>query len=152
MRTTAAELIATGFGMGRLPVAPGTWASLLTLPFAFALASLIGQAGLAAVAVALTAIGIWSSGVVARQWKEKDPRDVVIDEIAGQCLALVPAGTDLLAFLVAFIAFRVFDIAKPWPANAAQRLAGGYGIVIDDVIAGGYAALVVWGGGSLGLW
>jgi phosphatidylglycerophosphatase A len=103
-------------------------------------------------AIVATGVGIWVSDVVVRARGEKDPRDVVIDEVAGQAIALIPAALDPATYAIAFALFRLFDIAKPWPVNAAQRLPRGYGVVIDDVIAGVYAAILVWGGAALGLW
>jgi phosphatidylglycerophosphatase A len=150
--TKYTELIATGLGIGKLPVAPGTWASVATLPLGYIIASTLGPIALGVAAVALTVVGIWVSDVVVKARGDKDPRDVVIDEIAGQALALVPAALDPLNYIVAFGLFRFFDIGKLWPANVAQRLPGGYGVVIDDVVAGIYAAVGVWAGAALGLW
>jgi phosphatidylglycerophosphatase A len=146
------ELIATGLGIGKLPVAPGTWASVATLPFGYIIASTLGPVALGVVAIVLTGVGIWVSDIVVKARGDHDPRDVVIDEIAGQALALVPAALDPLNYIVAFGLFRFFDIGKLWPANAAQKLPGGYGVVIDDVVAGIYAAIGVWAGAALGLW
>jgi phosphatidylglycerophosphatase A len=147
------ELIATGFGIGKLPVAPGTWASVAMLPVGYVIASTLGPIALAMIGVALTVLGIWVSDLVVKtRGDDKDPRDIVIDEIAGQAIALVPAALDPLNYIVAFGLFRFFDIGKLWPANVAQRLPGGYGVVVDDVVAGIYAAICVWAGASFGLW
>jgi phosphatidylglycerophosphatase A len=75
----------------------------------------------------------------------QDPPHVVIDEVAGQTLALIPASHDVFAFAVAFLAFRATDILKPWPASwADRRLTGGLGAMADDVIAGIYAGMIVY--------
>ena len=144
------SLLATWFGSGRLPIAPGTWGSLAALPFGVALSWLGGPWLLAAGAVAVTLIGIWASGRYAEAVGAEDPGSVVIDEVAGQWIALIPAGLDPWLIGVAFVAFRVFDVAKPWPANwIDQRLTGGLGIMLDDVAAGIYAGLLCFG---LSLW
>lgn len=147
-----AEWIATGFGLGRLPGAPGTWASAATLPFAWLVLSWLGPIGLFTVGVALMIVGIVASDVVVAKHGAKDPGYIVIDEIAGQCLALVPAMLSPISFLIGFVAFRLFDITKPWPANALQELRGGYGVVLDDIAAAIYAAVVVWACAAFGLW
>lgn len=138
--------------MGKLPGAPGTWASLATLPFAWLALWWFGPVGLLLIGSALMALGIYVSEIVVTHRGAKDPGDVVIDEIAGQCLALVPAMLSPVSFLIAFVAFRLFDITKPWPANALQELRGGYGVVLDDIAAAIYAAAVVWACTAFGLW
>jgi phosphatidylglycerophosphatase A len=105
--------------------------------------------------LALVALGpaIWSAGVTAAQLNRKDPGVVVVDEVVGQWLAL--AGARLLnwkAFLAAFALFRLFDIWKPPPVRALEALPSGTGIVLDDVGAGLYAALVLWLAGCFNLY
>ena len=76
----------------------------------------------------------------------KDPSFVVIDEVAGQWIALLPAGLDPVLFVAGFLAFRLFDIWKPWPVSWADRdVPGALGVMLDDLIAGAYAAAVVYG-------
>ncbi|MGE5270709.1 MAG: phosphatidylglycerophosphatase A [Thiohalocapsa sp.] len=140
----AEALIATWFGVGLMPVLPGTWASLAALPIGWILMALGGPAALAAAAALLFAIGCWASGRVAAASGLLDPNFIVVDEVAAQWLALLPAPLDWRAYAVAFIAFRVFDIFKPWPANIIdRRLKGGFGIMLDDVAAAFYAALIL---------
>jgi len=137
-------LIATGLGLGFLPIAPGTWGSLGALavlgPLRFAC-----PPAFAVLLAALCAAGIVAAGRAARALADPDPRRVVIDEVVGMGLTLaavrVPAPASLLA---AFILFRVFDVLKPPPLRALERLPGGFGIVADDAGAAGYAALVLW--------
>jgi phosphatidylglycerophosphatase A len=137
-----AVLLATWFGAGLLPVVPGTWGSATALPFAWLIAWRAGPYGLLAAALAVLAIGIWAGGVYAERTAALDPGPVVIDEVAGQWLALVPAALDPLHFAAGFILFRIADILKPWPARWVEReLPGGLGIMVDDVIAAAYAAL-----------
>ncbi len=141
-----ASLLATWFGSGLLPKAPGTWGSLAALPFAYAIATLAGPWGLLAAAGMITLVGLWAASVYAAHSEQEDPRQVVIDEVAGQWLALVPAALDLRLYVVAFLAFRFFDIVKVWPARLIDRkLKGGWGIMLDDLVAGAYAAALTYG-------
>jgi len=135
-------LLATWFGSGLLPFVPGTWGSLAALPFAWLIVWQAGSYGLLAAGMAILAVGIWAGGVYAERAGAEDPGPVVIDEVAGQWLTLVPAALDPVQFGIGFILFRIADILKPWPARWVEReLPGGLGIMIDDVIAAAYAAL-----------
>ena len=139
-----AALIATWLGSGLLPKIPGTWGSLAALPFAYGLALLGGPWLLAIAAVLVFAIGVWASEVYARRHGLEDPGAVVVDEVAGQWLTLVPVALHLEYYLLAFLLFRFFDIVKPWPVSWADRkLKGGFGIMADDVIAAFYALAVL---------
>lgn len=140
-----AALIATGFGIGLLPIAPGSWGSLAALPFAWAIRSLSGIPGLALALVVVFGSGWWAAGAVTRASGVRDPAAVVVDEIAGQSLVLLAAPRDLAAWALAFGLFRLFDIWKPWPARWADRhLAGGFGVMLDDLMAAGYAVASLW--------
>ena len=141
-----ASLLATWFGSGLLPKMPGTWGSLAALPFAILIVAWAGTWGLLAAAVVATLVGVWAAGVYAARSGQQDPQAVVIDEVAGQWLALVPVAHDLRLYPVAFLAFRFFDIVKVWPAGRIDReLKGGWGIMLDDVVAGLYAAALTYG-------
>lgn len=138
-------LLATWFGAGRLPLAPGTWGSLAALPFAWGMASLAGPPVLFAAALAALVIGIWASEAVTRTSGVKDPGEIVIDEVAGQWLALAFVPLDPLAYGAGFLLFRVFDIVKPWPANWIDRgVSGGMGIMLDDIVAGAYTGILLY--------
>lgn len=142
-----ASLVATGLGTGNIPIAPGSWASLAVLPVAWVVATHAGALWLvAAGAVALLA-GLWASARYCTASGEKDPSRVVIDEIAGQFIALSPiAVPDPVTYAIAFFVFRIFDIFKPWPAGWCDReLDGAPGVMFDDIIAGAYTAIVVYG-------
>ena len=149
------SLVATGFGVGRLPVAPGTWGSLAALPVAWLLVSAGGAPTLAAAAVAAGLAGWWASAAYLRTSASgDDPGEVVIDEITGQWITLLFAPQSLAAYALAFALFRLFDIWKPWPVGWADRsLPGGLGVMVDDVLAGAYAglgtAVVLWGWAQL---
>ena len=142
--------LATWFGAGDLPTAPGTWGSLAALPFAWFILHQGGGAGLLAATGLIALIGVKVSADYARTLGHGDPGPVVIDEVAGQWLTLAPLGfvtgplfgNELWGFAIAFVLFRFFDILKPWPASwIDSQLAGGLGIMGDDLIAGLYGAL-----------
>lgn len=137
--------LATWFGVGLMPRAPGTWGSLAAVPFAYGIHHLAGAVGLFIAAWTLFALGAWAAEEFRRRAGTKDPQAVVVDEAAGQWLALVPAGDDILAYAAGFLLFRLFDIWKPWPVSwADRRIEGGWGIMLDDMIAGAYAASALW--------
>ena len=135
-----AMLLATGFGAGLLPFAPGTWGSLAALPLAWAIRSHWGTVGIAIAAALACLLGWWAAAIVAKASGTEDPGAIVIDEVAAQWVVLVPAPLDPLAYVLAFGLFRVFDVWKPWPARwADQHVKGGLGIVLDDLLAAVYA-------------
>lgn len=139
-----AHLIATWFGVGRLPVAPGTWGSAATLPMAWPLALWLGPAWLFAAAAVVFAVGWWAAEIHARDNDLDDPGEIVVDEVAGQLVALAVVPPDLVYYVAAFVLFRIADIWKPWPVSLAERrLGGGLGIMADDIVAGFYAAIVL---------
>jgi phosphatidylglycerophosphatase A len=140
-----AALLATGFGAGFLPRSPGSWASLLALPIAWTIVRLSGVTGLAVATGLAFSLGWWAAATVAKSSDTKDPAAIVIDEVAGQWLVLVPAPLDPLAYALAFLLFRIFDIWKPWPVRWADREAkGGLGIMLDDLLAAIYAVVLLW--------
>jgi phosphatidylglycerophosphatase A len=138
-----ATLIATFFGVGRLRPGPGSWGSAVTVLLWAALAYVLAPSWRIPVAISLavvvTLIGIPAATRVARGSGVKDPQFVVIDEVAGQLIALVAAPLAWKSFAAAFILFRVFDIVKPPPVRQLEALPEGTGIVLDDVAAGLYA-------------
>jgi phosphatidylglycerophosphatase A len=142
-----ATLSATFFGIGRLHPGPGTWASATTAMLWAALAYQLPQPAHTPIGIALavvaTLIGIPAATQVARASASKDPQFVVIDEVAGQLIALIAAPLTWKSFLAGFILFRVFDIIKPPPVRQLERLPEGTGIVLDDVAAGCYALIVM---------
>jgi len=134
-------VLATWFGIGYLPKAPGTWGSLAALPFAWLILTAGGQ-NLLFVSILITfVIGWWASEVYIQREGGKDPGPVVIDEVVGQWLTLSVVTPDLIIYGLGFLLFRIFDVFKPWPIGLAdRRIDGGFGIMIDDVLAGVYAA------------
>lgn len=142
-----ATLVATFFGIGRMRPGPGTWASaatvLLWTGIAYELSPSLRAPVAAALAALVTLIGIPAATQVARATGGKDPQFVVIDEVAGQLIALISVPLAWKTFLAGFILFRVFDIVKPPPARQLEKLPEGVGIVLDDVAAGIYALIVM---------
>ena len=143
--TDPAVVIATWFGSGFLPLAPGSWASLAALPGAAFLVWLGGPVVVLGAAAALFVLGIWAADAYMAATAIHDPPAIVIDEVVGQWLALALLPLDPLAYTLAFLLFRVFDVLKPWPANFIDRaVTGGFGVMLDDVVAGIYAGAAVW--------
>jgi len=142
-----ATLTATFFGIGRLRPGPGTWASAATVLLWAALANSLNPTlrtlTAMGLSVLITLVGIPAATLVARATATKDPQFVVIDEVAGQLIALIAVPLAWKTFLVGFILFRVFDILKPPPVRQLERLPEGTGIVLDDVAAGIYALAVM---------
>jgi phosphatidylglycerophosphatase A len=142
-----ATLVATFFGAGRLKPGPGTWGSVATVILWGLISLRIPEdsrswATLIA-AGAVTLIGIPAATRVARSSGLKDPQFVVIDEVAGQLVALIAVPLAWKTFLAGLILFRVFDIWKPFPIRRLERLPDGTGIVVDDLGAGLYALAVM---------
>jgi len=149
-------IIATWFGTGLLPIAPGTWGSLAAFPFAYIISVYSGPYVLIIGTVALFFIGKQASDNVEKSAQKKDPGFIVVDEVVGQWIALLPisflyiyVGPDLSYWVfapiavVAFLAFRIYDIWKPWPIHYIDKnVPGGLGIMLDDVIAGIYALII----------
>jgi phosphatidylglycerophosphatase A len=146
-QSSGAFLIATWFGCGYAPVAPGTAGSLAALIIAIAFHYYAGSGRwtLLLLTAILLAPGIWSAGVVARETNKTDPQIVVVDEVIGQWITLVGATIfTWKTWLAAFVLFRVLDMWKPAPARQLENLPGGWGIVADDVMAGLYGALAIF--------
>jgi len=139
------------WGVGYLPLAPGTFGSLVSVGMFLLLArAAVGiplVAAVVAVILAVTFAGIWAGTRIEQLSGRKDPGKVVVDEVAGQLIALFPltlfAQWSTGAVILSFILFRFFDIVKPYPANRLQELDGGVGIMFDDLVAGVYAAIIV---------
>jgi phosphatidylglycerophosphatase A len=137
-------MITTWFGAGQFPKAPGTVGSIAALPFAWGIAWWAGPWALLGASVLAFVVGTWASSAHVRRSGEKDPRRIVIDEVAGQWLTLVPAPLDPIAYLVGLACFRLCDITKPWPACLAdQKVGGGFGIMLDDGIAALYSTALL---------
>lgn len=134
-------IIATGFGTGFSPVAPGTAGSLLML-ILVCLLSPFSPVLFIGILVLLFFLGVYTGGKLEAELGE-DPSRVVIDEIVGMGISLLFVPVSWKLFLLAFVLFRLFDIVKPEPVRSAEKFDGGWGIMLDDVIAGVYALLAV---------
>lgn len=142
-----ATLIATFFGIGRLHPGPGTWGSAATVlvwaGLSHELSLSLRTPAVVALVILVVVIGIPAATQVCRASGAKDPQFVVIDEVAGQLIALIAVPLAWKTFLAGFILFRVFDIVKPPPVRQLEHLPEGFGIVLDDVAAGFYALAVM---------
>lgn len=144
MKLHWSHVLALGFGSGLSPVAPGTMGSLLGFLLYGALYFLPVGVQLLLLA-ALWALGVWVCERTARQLRQADPAAIVWDEIVAFALVLQLAPHSFLGFAAAFVLFRLFDIWKPFPVSWADRhVKGGLGIMLDDLLAAGYAMLVLW--------
>ncbi len=139
---TSARLLATGFGSGYSPVAPGTAGSVAGLLLFWPLASLPVWVQLAA-CTALFLVGALASTLVARDLGRKDPGLIVVDEVVGMWIMLIGVPFVPLTIILGFLLFRLMDIVKPWPARDLEGLPDGWGVMADDVAAGVYAHLVL---------
>ena len=141
----APALLATWFGSGFVRVAPGSWASLTALPGAALLVWLGGPVLVLGAAAALFALGIWAADAYMAAVKVHDPPAIVIDEVVGQWTTLALLPLDPLVYALGFLLFRILDVLKPWPANFIDRaVTGGFGVMLDDVVAGVYAGGALW--------
>ena len=138
------------FGVGYLPLMPGTWGSLVAVGIFLGFTQLVkGNALVALVLVSIvvvTFVGIWAASRTEALSGRKDPGKIVVDEVAGQLISLFPLTLfvhwSIVAVIISFILFRFFDIVKPYPARRLEALKGGLGIMCDDLIAGVYAAAI----------
>ena len=148
-----ALLVATVFGCGYFPKGPGTVGSLAGLLIAALLGHYgFGRVELTVLTVAAFPIAVWASSRAALILGRKDPGQVVIDEVLGQWVTLLGAPVwNAKTLLAGFLLFRLFDIWKPQPVRLAESLPTGTGIVADDIVAGGYAALILYIGTYLGI-
>jgi len=138
------------FGVGYLPLMPGTWGSLVAVGIFLGFIQLVkGNALVALVLVSIvvvTFVGIWAASRTEALSGRKDPGKIVVDEVAGQLISLFPltlfVDWSIVAVIISFILFRFFDIVKPYPARRLEALKGGLGVMCDDLIAGVYAAAI----------
>jgi len=135
-------LIATFFGSGFLPAIPGTWGSLFTALLIWFLPS-IPWGFEFVILIAIFFLGVRSSTQVERVSQSTDPGYIVIDEFIGMALVLMTVPKSFVLYLFAFLLFRIFDIVKPAPVNQLQDLPEGWGVMVDDVVAGIYAIIVL---------
>ncbi len=143
-RSKAYTWLASWFGCGFINPAPGTWGSIGALPFGVALYAIGDWWLLLIAAVFITIVGLWSAHLFDQALDGHDSKMIVIDEVAGQWIAMIPAALNPALIVLSFIFFRFFDILKPWPVSFFdQKVKGAVGVMGDDIIAGIMAAIVV---------
>ena len=143
--------LATGAGAGHAPIAPGTFGAAEGVILFLAAAALPLTPReflilLSALNVLVFVVGVWASSRACKVFCLEDPGQVVIDEVSGQLIALTPLALapSAAGAVVAFLLFRVFDIFKPYPIRKLEYLRAGFGVMMDDMLAGVYAAALVW--------
>jgi phosphatidylglycerophosphatase A len=141
------KFLLSGFGVGWLPLAPGTWGAAVAVLLAAGLAALklppsVEVLILSGVTLIFTWIGIKGSDMLADEWG-KDPKQTVIDEVVGTWISIIGMPLTGLNLLLAFVLFRFFDILKPLGIRQAERLNGGWGVMVDDILAGVYANITL---------
>ncbi len=138
-------LLATWFGCGLIRPGPGTWGTIGGLPFAVFFYIIGGPGLLLIAALAIIPVGLWATKKFEEATKTSDADEIVIDEVAGVWIALLPAGLNPFLFVAAVILFRVFDIWKPWPIGwADENIKGKWGVMLDDIIAGVITAILLF--------
>jgi len=137
--------------VGRIPGAPGTYGSLVTLPLAYLWGSVVTENHLITLGliIVLLILGTIASNIVSRSMGVEDPSEIVIDELVGQWLAVLAIPNHWGFWLAAFILFRIFDIWKPWIIDKSQHLPGGLGIMMDDVLAGLITFFLIQGASAI---
>lgn len=139
------NILTCWFGAGALPGPRGTWGSLAALPFAYLLLYFGGIDVLFIASILVFFLGIVVCDLYVKRTNTKDPSYAVIDEVAGQWIALVTVNDlSLVAIIIGFFVFRFFDITKIQPAKMCESLKDGLGIMADDMIAGIYTAIVLY--------
>ena len=142
-RERAVLFLATGFFIGTVPVAPGTFGSIIGLPICFLISRLDILIGVICT-VLFILLAIWVAAAAEKVLKKKDAGEIVIDEIAGLMVTFMGIPFTLKTVIVGFIIFRAFDIIKPFPIRFLEKkVAGGSGVVLDDVLAGLYGNLIL---------
>jgi phosphatidylglycerophosphatase A len=139
-----AVAIATIAGAGYFPIAPGTVGSAVGIVI-YLLTRQMAPAWQIGLLLAISLIGIWAADVAERHFQREDPGHVIIDEVAGQLMTLLLLDVGITGAVIGFFVFRILDIIKPWPARQLESLHGGLGIMADDLMAGVYGWIIMWG-------
>lgn len=143
MKEKVIRFLACGFGLGLAPVAPGTFGTLMGIPICLLYSPLSWFWQFLAV-LALSVLSIYISGCAEEIYQKIDDQRIVIDEIIGFQVTMLPVTITVWHLGVGFVLFRIFDIWKPFPLQNLQKLPGGWGVVLDDVGAGIYAGALMW--------
>ena len=137
-----AHVLAVWFGCGHFPKAPGTAGTVGAIPL-YLLLRPHGPIAVAVAALVVTVVGVWAAGRVVDRTGLHDPQIVCIDEVAGVLITWLPAPASWKGLIVGFVLFRLLDQLKPWPCRAAERLPRGWGVMMDDVLAGFWGAALI---------
>ena len=137
--------IATCGYVGYAPVAPGTFGSAIGLAVFYLVRQQRSTTVEVAAIVVLAAVGLWSATEAEHHFGGIDPGPVVIDEVIGMLITLAFIPVNMAGAILAFFIFRLLDVVKPWPARRLEHLPGGFGVVLDDMMAGVYGNIVMWG-------
>jgi phosphatidylglycerophosphatase A len=141
-----AKLVGTWFGSGLSPKAPGTMGTLAALPFAYVIQAISGCNGLLLASLLISLIGWYATHIYLRHTDAKDPKEIVVDEVAGIWLLLGCMEPVWQSYALGFVMFRFFDVLKPWPVSWADRKIGGaLGVMMDDILAGIYPLVLAAG-------
>ena len=136
-------LFATGFGVGFSPIVPGTMGTLVAIPIYYFLSSTLFSPVYELTLFAFFFFSSWIAGQAERYWGQKDDRRIVIDEIMGFLVTMLWIPKSPRFIVAGFILFRIFDILKPFPIRRMERVKSGLGVVLDDVLSGVYANIVL---------
>ena len=136
LRVELSEWLATCFKIGHLPIAPGTWGSLAAIIGWWLWLQYLDPLVFIVLIISIFIIGVFATNIIIDHTDEKDPSRIVIDEVAGQWLGLLMLPDDRLYIAGAFILFRLLDIIKPWPIRQLEQLPKGWGVMLDDMLAG----------------
>ena len=144
MRTRILEALATGFYLGKIPKAPGTFGTLLGIPLAWVMATYLSPMAYMVGVLVFILVSIYIAEMHERATNAHDPKEIVIDEVAGYIIAMTWLPLNWKSFLAAFVVFRIFDILKPGPIRSIdRRVKGGLGTVLDDVAAGLISSVIL---------
>ena len=136
LRVELSEWLATCFKIGHLPIAPGTWGSLAAIIGWWLWLQYLDPLVFIVLIIAIFAIGVFTTNTIIAHTGEKDPSRVIIDEVAGQWLGLLILPDGMLYIVGAFVLFRFLDIIKPWPIRQMEQFPKGWGVMLDDTLAG----------------
>lgn len=144
MKSGIAKVIVTFFGAGLAPFAKGTFGSLAALPLGYLIISSFGVWAGAAASLVVLIVGTYAAHIYQRDSGKSDPGEIVIDEVAGQILAMCIFPLTPVGILMAFASFRFFDIIKPWPVSYFdKKVKNAFGVMMDDICAGAYPAFII---------
>ena len=136
LRVELSEWLATCFKIGHLPIAPGTWGSLVAIIGWWLWLQYLDPLVFIVLIIAIFTIGVFAINTIIDHTGEKDPSRVIIDEVAGQWLGLLILPDGMLYIAGAFFLFRFLDIVKPWPIRQMEQFPKGWGVMLDDTLAG----------------